>query len=284
MAQFKEKIGFIGSGNMGEAMIGAILKSNLFSSDQIMAADISTDRLAEIAKTYGIKTDTRNVEVFNWSDIIILSIKPQKLSEVLEDLLSRIQFPLLSHKLIISIMAGIRIDKLESVLYAQMDDPGRKNLPIIRVMPNTPALVLAGMSGMSGNIHCTADDTKKARMILGAMGKVLEFEESQLDAVTAMSGSGPAYFFYFIDAMVQGGIQLGLDPRVATQLAVETANGAAKLILEQGETPEVLIKKVASPGGTTQAALSVFESKNIKSSIIDGILAAANRSVELSHS
>ena len=284
MAQLKENIGFIGSGNMGEAIIGAVLKADLFAPDQIVASDISIDRLAMMKKTYGIRTDTDNSEVFKSSDIIVLSIKPQKLTEVLEDLLSRIDDPLLSHKLIISIMAGIRIDRLESFLYAKLDDTGRKNMPIIRVMPNTPALVLSGMSGMSGNIHCTSDDRGKARMILGAMGKVLEFEEFQLDAVTAMSGSGPAYFFYFIQAMAQGGIQLGLDPEVAVQLTVETAKGAANLISEQGETPDELIRKVASPGGTTQAALDVFKSKNVKNSIIDGILAAAKRSVELSQS
>ena len=269
---------------MAEAIIGAAIKSKLYAPECIMAGDLRKERLAALADAYHVKTTAHNMDVFNGSDTIVLAVKPQSAAEVLGGLAAEMNGPPASRKLIISILAGTPIEKLQSLLFARLDKADHHKLPIIRVMPNTPALVLRGMSGMSANAHCTPEDTAKAKAILSGMGKVLEFEEGQLDAVTALSGSGPAYFFYFIDAMASAGKEIGLSPETATELAVETAAGAAKLMTEQKETPADLIRKVASPGGTTQAALDVFNANNLKDIIRDGVFAAARRSEELSRS
>ena len=282
VAHFSKTIGFIGSGNMGEAMIGAILQADLFAPQNVIAADINTDRLKELQDRYGIQTCTRNTELFTASDVIILAVKPQQAATVLGELADQKRDAVSYRKLMISIMAGVTLQKLESILYSGLDENGRRNMPIMRVMPNTPALVLRGMAGMTPNGCCTPDDIQMTRSILSAMGKVIEFEEAGLDAVTAISGSGPAYIFYFIESMIEAGVKLGLDASISNRLALETAAGAIKLLEERNETPETLRKKVTSPGGTTEAALKIFENKGVKKGIVDGILMAAERSRELS--
>jgi pyrroline-5-carboxylate reductase len=187
-----------------------------------------------------------------------------------------------ARKLFISIAAGIPIRKMEALLYAPLDEGMRKKLPIIRVMPNTPALVLAGMSGMSANANATPEDLETTRTILGALGKVMEFKEADLDAVTALSGSGPAYVFYFIESMIAGGLAAGLEPDASETLTLQTLEGALKLLRERKEPPEDLRRKVTSPGGTTEAALKVMESHQVKQNIVAAIVAAARRSQELS--
>ncbi|MBA3037547.1 MAG: pyrroline-5-carboxylate reductase, partial [Desulfobacterium sp.] len=182
----------------------------------------------------------------------------------------------------ISIAAGITLEKLESILYSPLNNENIINLPIIRVMPNTPALVLAGMSGMAPNRYATSDDINTVRTILEAMGKVIEFKEDALDAVTALSGSGPAYVFYLVESMIQGGINLGLDPYDATILTIATLKGSVALLEEIDESPELLRKRVTSPGGTTEEAFKVLEKKKVKEIIAEAIAAAARRSGELS--
>ena len=156
------------------------------------------------------------------------------------------------------------------------------NLPIIRVMPNTPALVLSAVSGMSPNRFVTEEDARVARTLLQAVGEVIEFEEEALDAVTALSGSGPAYVFYLVESMTEAGIQMGLEPATAASLAAATLRGAAKLLEASGEPPEELRRKVTSPGGTTAAAIDVFEKRGFKSIIIAAIASATRRAQELS--
>lgn len=284
MALFKEKIGFIGSGNMCEAMVGAVIKSDIFDPSQIICSDISKKRLEVLATDYGIRTTADNGVLFNHCDIVVLSVKPQHMVSVLSEIVAHADDNALTRKLVISIAAGIKIKKIEDLLYSHLDDKKQKNRPIIRVMPNTPALVLKGMSGMSYNSNCTEDDIKVARTILGAMGKVTEFKENDLDAVTALSGSGPAYVFYFVEALIRGGIELGINADVAEKLTVETIKGAITLLTESGATPASLRQKVAAPGGTTEAALNVFEKKSVQKNIVKGIIAAAERSKELSRS
>jgi pyrroline-5-carboxylate reductase len=282
VADFSKNIGFIGSGNMGEAMMSAILKAGLFDPDKVLAGDISESRLRDMEKKFGIRTTSSNFMVFKACDVVVLAVKPQQMTRILEDLLPDMRREAFNRKLIISIAAGITINKLEKLLYSDLDPGAKKNLAIIRVMPNTPALVLSAMSAMAANTNCSDEDIQTARSILGAMGKVLEVEEEQLDGVTAMSGSGPAYFFYFIEAMIQAGTKLGFDSSVSSMLALETAAGAVKMLLELGEAPEDLRRKVTSPGGTTEAAVNIFNSREVQQSIIEGILAAAKRSKELS--
>jgi pyrroline-5-carboxylate reductase len=248
----------------------------------IYATDINKERLVFLESSYGISYLTDSIELFSTCDIIILAVKPQQINQVLSQISSQKDYKVHSRKLIVSIAAGISLKKIEDSLYAPLDEKSRTNLPVIRVMPNTPALVLAGMSGMSANRYASGDDLKIVRSILEAMGKVIEFNEEDLDAVTALSGSGPAYVFYFIEALIEGGIYAGLEPNDAALLAITTLKGSVKLMEELRESPEVLRGKVTSPGGTTEAALAVLNKYEVKQNIIEAIAAATRRSKELS--
>ena len=282
MAQLNHTIGFIGAGNMGEAFVGALTRSGIFSPSAIIMSDVYQDRLEFMKKSYGVQITSDNLKLFSTSDIVVLAIKPQQMAQVLSDIAGHPDYRISQRKLIISIAAGILIRKIEDALYPKLDEASRKNLPIVRVMPNTPALVLAAMSGMSANRYVNADDIRVTRTILEAMGKVVEFQEKDLDAVTALSGSGPAYLFYLAEAMIQGGIAAGLKPEDANILTLETLNGAVKLLKERNEAPESLRRKVTSPGGTTEAAIKVMDTHGVATYIAEAIVAAAKRSEELS--
>lgn len=281
MNEFKLKTGFIGAGNMAEAIIGAIIRSGKFSPKRIFASDVIKERLDMLGDLYKISTTNDNFKLFLTSDIIIFAVKPQQLGHVLSEISVRIDNNLLKRKIVVSIAAGYPIKKIEDILYKSLDERSRKLLPVIRVMPNTPALVLAGMAGMSRNRYAENSDVEIARTILEATGKTIEFKEDELDAVTALSGSGPAYVFYFAEAMIKGGIEAGLSPDKAFSLTVETIKGAAALLEDQNESPESLRKKVTSPGGTTEAAIKVFDDNKMKLNIIGAVHAAAFRSKEL---
>ena len=282
MTEFPQKIGFIGAGNMGEAMIGALIKSGLVSSSWIRVADIRQARLAYLRQTYGVDVVGHNDSVFNESAIVFLAVKPQQIVEVLSGLTLSADTFAEHRKLFISIAAGFPIKRIEELLYASLEPAQRKNLPIIRVMPNTPAFVLTAMSGISANRYATADDVETAHRLLQTLGTVLEFEERELDAVTAVSGSGPAYVFYLAESMLAAALNVGLDPEAAKTLVLTTLKGAVKLMESTGESAEELRRKVTSPGGTTEAALGVFEKNGFKQTVVDAIEAAARRAAELS--
>ena len=279
----KENIGFIGGGNMAEAMIGAVLRAGVSRGSQIYASDVSQERLLYLEKTYGVITTADNSQVLNECGVVVLAVKPQIMEAVLAGLTeSQAHLQLKSRKLIISIAAGITLAKLENSLYAGAKQAAMENLPLIRVMPNTPALVLTGMCGMSVNQQVTAADKKIARTVLEATGQVLEFEEADLDAVTAVSGSGPAYVFYLAEAMIEAGVSQGLSPAAAAQLVTQTIKGAATLLEMRDVSAAVLRQQVTSPGGTTEAALGVMEKNEVKRHIMAAIAAAAERARELS--
>jgi len=282
MAKLSRKIGFIGAGNMTEAFIGAVTRAGIIPSTMIYASDVNSERLNMLKKTYGVSVMDDNFNVFSMCDIVVLAVKPQQMSDVLSQITSRNDYGIERRKIVISIAAGVPLGKLESFLYAPLEKEKSGNLPIIRVMPNTPALVLAGMSGMTPNRNAVPDDINTARTILESMGKVIEFKEEALDAVTALSGSGPAYVFYLIESMIQGGINMGLDPYDASILTITTLKGSVALIEEIGESPELLRRRVTSPGGTTEEAFKVLEKKRVKETIIEAMAAAARRSKELS--
>lgn len=282
MAKLNRKTGFIGAGNMAEAFMGAITRSGIIASSMVYASDVNEERLNVLKKNYGISAINDNFKVFSMCDIVILAVKPQQISGVLKQITNRDDYCIQGRKLIISIAAGITLEKLESILYAPLDKENSIDVPIIRVMPNTPALVLAGMSGMAPNRYATSDDINVVRTILEAMGKVIEFKEDALNAVTALSGSGPAYVFYLVESMIQGGINIGLDPYDAAILTITTLKGSVALLEEMDESPELLRKRVTSPGGTTEEAFKVLEKKKVKEIIIEAIAAAARRSGELS--
>ncbi len=280
MTEINSKIGFIGAGNMGEAFIGALIRSGLSAPAAIYVSDVLPERLAALKQAYGVSVMTDNAELFAACDVIVLAVKPQQMPPVLTELARR-GAPTV-RKLIISIAAGIPIGKFEAALYAPLSEKEQAQLPIVRVMPNTPALVRAGISGMSPNRHATPDDVRLTRSILGALGQVVEFKEKDLDAVTALSGSGPAYVFYLIEAMIAGGIANGLSPDDAGVLTLATVKGAVKLMEERREPAAELRRKVTSPGGTTEAALNWLEQHQVKDNIVAAIGAATRRSQELS--
>ena len=268
---------------MGEVFAGALLASNISDTEGILVSDISTEKLSSIKKQYGVITTTDNLELYAKSDVVILSVKPQVIHNVLEELRKgAVNLDISKRKLVISIAAGIKIEKIESILYRDMDETYRANIPIARVMPNTPALVLSGMSAVCGNRNTNAEDLELVNNILLSMGKVLIVKENEMDAVTALSGSGPAYAFFLAEAMMDAGIALGFDPQTAATLTIETIQGAARLLQRQNESPEELRKKVTSPGGTTEAAIRVLQKNRVKDIMIDAIRAAAQRSKELS--
>jgi pyrroline-5-carboxylate reductase len=257
-------IGFIGGGNMAEAMIKGIVQSG---KKDIIVSEPRDDRRAYLEKTYGIKVTSDNREIVRNSHIIILAVKPQNMDDVtagISDLIS-------NDKIIISIAAGITLSYLSSRL---------KTPKIIRVMPNTPALVQEGMSVLS-MCECIADkEMVFIRDIFMSIGKVLVLPEKYMDAVTALSGSGPAFIALFVESMIEAGVSVGLSRENAAELAIQTLIGTAKL-LETGMPPDKLREMVTSPGGTTTAGLGVFEQKGLKNIVTAVIEAARDRSKEL---
>ena len=267
---------------MAEAFIGALLQVGAVSPIQIRVADVLSDRLRHLNQTYGIDTLNDNVELYDSCDMVILAVKPQQMAAVLTEIAERRNLSREHRKLVISIAAGFPIRKIEQHLYAGLDENQRKRLPIIRVMPNTPALVLTGMSGMSTNEYATDDDRRQTFYILSQIGSVIEFAEKDLDAVTGLSGSGPAYIFYMVEAMIAAGENVGLSSEHARKLTLKTVEGALALLRQSNESAEQLRRKVTSPGGTTEAALGVLKSYHFKQAIVEAIAAAARRAEELS--
>jgi len=257
-------IGFIGGGNMAEAMIKGMLQSNI---KDIIVSEPRAERRDYLTNTYKIKTTFDNKMTVKLSDIVILAVKPQNMEEVLDE----IKESLTDDKLIISIAAGITLSYLNSKL---------NKSKIIRVMPNTPALVQEGMSVLSMQECIHNKEMDVVRSIFMSIGKVLVLPEKYMDAVTALSGSGPGFLAYFVESMIEGGIKVGLDKTISSELAIQTFIGTAKL-LETGLQPTKLREMVTSPAGTTAEGLKVCEEKNLKDIIISVIEAATRRSKEL---
>ena len=280
MSTIDEKIGFIGAGNMAEAIGAALVQKGIFDKSNISMSDINEERLSFVKGKYGIQTTTNSTDLVRENDIIVLSVKPQVMDKVLGDI--RGSFETDKRKLFISIAAGITTEKIEEYLYRGLSDEQKELLPVVRVMPNTPCMVFSGMSAMGCNKNCNTKDVFITRVILESMGKVIQVDEKEIDAVTAMSGSGPAYVFYFIESMIKAGIDLGFSDDVAGLLTLETFKGAIKLLEESHDTPQKLRENVTSKGGTTEAALKVMETSNLKEIIAKAIKAAQQRSVELS--
>lgn len=279
---YHKKIGIIGGGSMGEAFIGALVRSGISDPSRIWVSDVAPNRLEHLRETYFISVTHHNYELFTECNPVIIAVKPQHMGSLLAEISRQKTYRISERKLVISIAAGIPIQKIENFLYPPLKEASRKQLPIIRVMPNTPALVLSGISGISPNRYATDEDMVLARNILSAMGAVVDFDENDLDAVTALSGSGPAYVFYLIESMIAAGIAMDLDPEDAKILTMGTLKGALALLEEREETPESLRRQVTSPGGTTEAALKVLESHGVKQSVIDAILSARDRAKVLS--
>jgi pyrroline-5-carboxylate reductase len=261
-------IGFIGGGNMAEAIIKGILRSQKPETrSQILVSEPREDRRKYLQQTYGIQTTGSNREVASTCNIIILAVKPQNVDSVLNEISDLIT----DEKTVVSIAAGITLSYLQSKL---------KTKKLIRVMPNTPAIVQEGMSVMS-LCECFSDkDIAAVREIFMSVGQVLTMPEKYMDAVTALSGSGPAFIALFIECLIDAGANMGLSRDNASELAIQTLIGTAKLI-DTGMSPEKLRKMVTSPGGTTAAGLKVFEQKGLRGIVAEALQTALKRAEEL---
>jgi len=265
-------IAFVGAGNMGEALIRGLLATRTVSPSQMIATDVRAERREFFARTFGVRAIDDNLQAVKAADIVVLAVKPQQVGEVLAGFKSAMS----NRKLVISIAAGVTTARIEREL-----GPGTR---VVRVMPNTPALVGAGAAAVARGSQATDDDLATAESILGAVGICVRVGEKFIDAVTALSGSGPAYVFYVTEAMIKAGVAAGLDKAVAQRLAIQTLYGAAKLMAESGEEPESLRRKVTSPAGTTEAALNVMTKRKLVEIFSEAISAAERRSRELSGS
>ena len=262
-------IGFIGGGNMSEALIGGLLRTGRARPEELFATDILSIRRELLAGRFAIRTSNDNRSAAAQSHIIILSVEPQHLDEVLKEIRGEAG----ADKLIVSVAAGYPIARIIKHL------PGSNR--IVRAMPNTPSIAGEGMTALAYAPGLPEDDQVRARQLFESVGKVVTVEERLMDAVTGLSGSGPAYVYMMIGALADGGVKMGLPRQTAAALAVQTVAGAARMVLESGEHPAVLRDRVASPGGATIAGLHELESGRLRSALISAVEAAVRRSSEL---
>lgn len=262
-----QNICFIGGGNMAQALIGGLLSRGL-PTTRITVSD-PVEQIRHVLEEKGVQATTDNTEAIKNADVVVLAVKPQVLATVLQPLKG-----LLSDKLVISIIAGAEIQTISDLIGGSQR--------IVRVMPNTPALVQTGAHGIYAPEAVGVQDRELSSQILAATGLTIWVDnEAQIDAVTAVSGSGPAYFFYLMESMIRAGKNLGLDEKVATALTLQTALGAAQMAITSSNSPAELRKNVTSPNGTTQAALEVFDRAQISQNIQAALAAAQRRSQEL---
>lgn len=263
------RIGFLGAGKMATALAKGLTQSGFCSSGQIIASDVQAASRESFAKATGCRAREANAEVLKVAEVIVIAVKPQALRTVLAEVA-----PLAQDKhLFVSIAAGVTLSQLQGML-----GPERR---IVRVMPNTPALLGAGASAFSCGAAASKEDGQLVESLLNTVGIAMQVPEHQLDAVTGLSGSGPAYVFQIIEALSDGGVRVGLPRTVALQLAAQTVLGAARMVLETGEHPGSLKDAVASPGGTTIAGLHELERGGLRGILMDAVLAATERSREL---
>jgi len=266
-----KKIGFIGGGNMASSLINGLIVSG-HAAHSLWVSDINADVVSALSENLGINSTVNNDELVNAVDVVVLAVKPQNLADVAKHIAPLIQQ---KQSLVVSIAAGISQNSLSRWL--------GNDVAIVRCMPNTPALVLTGATALHANDQVTTEQRDLAENILRAVGLALWVEqESELDAVTAVSGSGPAYFFLLMEAMEKAAVQLGLTEQTARLLVQQTALGAAKIALESSESPAQLRQRVTSPGGTTQRAIETFEQGGFTELVAKALHAARDRSIEMS--
>ena len=264
-----KRIGFLGCGNMGEALVKGLVEASVVSADALMASDTRSDRLADLDRRYGVRVAKDNVELARECDVVVLAVKPQIMAAVLKEVRSTLS----RRQLVISIAAGVATATIRSEVGT--------DIRLIRVMPNAPALVLAGATAIAKAKGLEAGDLETAQEIFGAVGKVVVLDEELMDAVTGLSGSGPAYVAVVIESLADGGVKMGLDRVTAMTLATQTVLGAAKLLLETGVHPGSLKDLVSSPGGTSIAGIAALEEGGIRTTFIKAVERATLRSREL---
>jgi len=265
----KQRIGFIGAGQMALALAKGFVGAGLTSGDKLIASDPSAVARDRFAEATDAKTSTDNSEVVDIADVIFLAVKPHHIKAVAAEIASKVD----SQKLIVSIAAGARLSVLTKVI--------GDNARIVRIMPNTPCLIGEGACGYCLSEKATEEDDKLVEQMLRAVGISFKVNENLMDAITGLSGSGPAYAFQIIEALSDGGVKMGLPRNVATVLAAQTLKGASEMVLRLKEHPSVLKDKIASPGGTTIAGLHALESAGHRGALITAIQAATEKSIEL---
>ncbi len=263
------KITFIGAGNMAEAIFAGVVNQQVIAADEICVTDISEERLEYLAEKYGVGTSLDNPSAVADADVVVLAVKPQIFPSVWPEIAEVIP----PDALVISVMAGILSEKIA----------GGKPIRVVRVMPNTPSLVGEGAAGIAMGELATEEDLQFAQKLMRAVGITVVVREALIDAVSALSGRGPAYVFYLIEGMLEAASRMGLEKGISRELALATVVGAAKLMQETGEEAEVLRKKVTSKKGSTLAATHVLEERDVNESIVAALLAAQVRSRELAN-
>lgn len=263
-------IGFIGAGNMARSLAGGLL-NNGWAVDRLLLSDPDANQRRGAEQALGLKTLAANAPLASAAEVLVLAVKPHTLKTIAEEIAATVQE---KRPLVISVVAGIRVDDIERWLGG--------NLPVVRVMPNTAALIGSGATGLFANERVNGSQRDTAESILRAVGVTVWVEEEALiDTITAISGSGPAYFFLVMEVLEKAAIKHGLDPKTARLLTLETAYGAAKMALEGGEEPAQLRKRVTSPGGTTEKAVQVLEAGRIEKIFEDAVVSAIQRAREL---
>jgi len=269
MYKIAKKTGFLGAGNMATALIKGLIESGVYDPEKLSASDKSKEALKKVSNQFGVECFSSNADMVRKCSVLVLSVKPQNIKEVLEDVREDVR----EDHLVISIAAGIPLKMINQIL--------KKDIPLIRVMPNTPALVQKGISALAGGKFVKPDHMAVARTIFDAVGDTVEVEESMMDAVTALSGSGPGYVFRIMECMVDAGTAVGLERDTSLKLVIQTFLGAAYLAKESEHSLSRLREMVTSPGGTTAAGLSVFNSMGLEEMTKNAVEAACKRSVEL---
>ena len=265
-----KKICIIGTGNMGEALVSGLLGSNSSSPKKIICTDVRESVLDAVKKEYGVQTTTNNLEAVTKSDIIIYAVKPQIMAAVIKETVAKLDMS----KLIISIAAGVPMAALESCL--------NKELRLIRVMPNIAAAVKESATAVAAGKSVSEEDVEMAMSIFNSIGKTVFIKENYLmDAITGLSGSGPAYIFLIVEAMADAGVKVGLSRQEAFFLSTQTVLGAARMLIETKEHPGQLRDRVTSPGGTAIAGLATLEEGGLRTTLINAVEVATNRSREL---
>ncbi len=263
------KIGFLGAGKMASALAKGFVASKIVAAKQVIASDVFKPARDSFACEVGARVTDSNLEVLRFASVLVLAVKPNQVAALLTELKPAFN----SKHLLVSIAAGVTIQKLEAALPL--------GARVIRVMPNTPALVGEGASGYALGANATTEDGELAQQLLSAVGIAFAVKESLLDAVTGLSGSGPAYVFQIIEALSDGGVAAGLPRDVATRLAAQTLLGSAKMVLETGQHPGALKDMVTSPGGTTIEGLHELEKGAVRAALMSAVRAAANKAKEL---
>ena len=266
---YDKELGLIGVGNMGTALLKGVLSSNTIDKEKIIIYDVREEVIKNRIQEFNVKAVGSNTELVQQVKFIIIAVKPQNIDSVLEEIGPKLS----EDQILISIAAGVTLDYIKKFI--------GKNIGLVRVMPNTPALVGEGASAIAHNKNVTENDLKYVKKVLNSVGKVVELEEKHIDAVTGLSGSGPAYVFVMIEALADGGVKMGLPRNIALKLAAQTVLGSAKMVIETGMHPGELKDMVASPGGTTITALHEIEKGKLRATLISAVEAATLKSKSL---